>query len=190
MSGLHPPQGLQVTVASGPHPPQGGPASKTGEPSSPQTRSRLLSNSPDESQAFTRADLVSVRLEARRPRPFSIVISSDTPGKILIESVEVSICEEDEPVFNIPVSASTVVLNKPRDSRVFHLTDQQLAAISEHLERGNTVKVRVRYLAEEESELTVSIIEKDSHHRFPYVLGIIAIGFAVQSILKRSSRSE
>jgi hypothetical protein len=118
------------------------------------------------------------------------VISSDTPGKILIESVEVSICEEDEPVFNIPVSASSVVLKKPRDSEVFRLTNQQVAAISEHLERGDTVKVTVRYLAEDESELTVSILEKDSHHRFPYVLAMIAVGFAVQSILKRSSHSE
>jgi len=118
------------------------------------------------------------------------LISSHTPGAILIESVEVSICEEDEPVFNIPVSTSSVVFNKRRDSQVFRLTDQQLAAISEHLEHGDTVKVTVRYLAADQSELKISIIEKDSHHKLRYVLAIIAVGFGVQSVLKHFSHSE
>jgi hypothetical protein len=188
-SGPIPPHGLQVTVTSGPIPPHGRALSGAAGPNPQPSHRRSASARPNEAESFTRTEIVSVRLEARRPRPFSIVISTDTPGKILIESVEVSICEEDEPVFNIPVSDSSVVLKK-RDNRVFRLTDQQLAAISEHLEHGNTVKIRVRYLAEDESELTISIIEKDSHHRFPYVLAIIAVGFALQSILKRSSHSE
>jgi hypothetical protein len=118
------------------------------------------------------------------------LLSIHTPAEILIKSVEVSIYEDDEPVFNIPVSASSFVLNKSRDSLVLPLTDQQLAAILEHLEHGDTVKVRVQYLPADGSELKISIIGKDSHHRFPYVLAIIAVGFVVQSVLKRSSHSE
>jgi hypothetical protein len=186
MSGPNPPHELQLTVSSGPNPPHG---SRALSATAGRNPSQSASDGSDESQSFTRADIVSVRLLARKPRPFVILISSER-GKILIESVEVSICDEDEPVFNIPVSTSSVVLKKSRDSEVFRLTDQQLAAISEHLERGETVKVRVRYLAADESELKISIIEKDSHHRLRYVLAMIAVGFAVQSVLKRSSHSE
>jgi hypothetical protein len=189
-SGPIPPHGLQVTVTSGPIPPHGRALSGAAGPNPQQSDRRSASDRRNEAESFTRADMVSVRLVGRARHPFSILISSDTPGEILIESVEVSICDEDEPVFNIPVSTSRVVLKKARDSEVFRLTDQQLAAISEHLERGETVKVRVRYLAADESELKISIIEKDSHHRLRYVLAMIAVGFAVQSVLKRSSHSE
>jgi hypothetical protein len=184
-SGRHPPQGLQVTFTSGPHPPQGGTGHVAGAgPNPPHRSQRSASDRFDEAQSFTRTEMVSVRLVGRRPRPFSVFVSSHTRGAILIESVEVSICEEDEPVFNIPVSDSGVVLKKPEDSQVFRLTDQQLAAISEHLEHGDTVKVTVRYLAADRSELKISIIEKEPHHKLRGVVATVALGFAVVSTIK------
>jgi hypothetical protein len=185
MSGPNPPHGLQVTVFSGPNPPHGTRAfAANAAPNPSQSGQRSASDRSDEAQSFTRAEMVSVRLVGGRPRPFSVFVSSHTRGAILIESVEVSICEEDEPVFNIPVSDSGVVLKKPEDSQVFRLTDQQLAAISEHLEHGDTVKVTVRYLAADRSELKISIIEKEPHHKLRGVVSTIALGFAVVSTIK------
>jgi hypothetical protein len=186
-SGPHSPHGLRVTVLSGPNPPHRNPvfAMKVGQNPAPAE--------PDpqtEGQPFTRTEVVSIRLERRKPRPFSVLVSSRTPGSILIESVEVAICEEDEPIFNIPVSTSSVVLKKPQDSQVFRLTDQQFEAISEHLEHGHTVKVRVRYTAAESSELTISIIEKHLHHKLRHVLATVALGFAVVSTIKHLVHSD
>jgi hypothetical protein len=182
MSGLPPKHGLlHVTVSSGPSPKHGNPALLMAAGQNPGPRAR--DGEPD-LQAFTRAEIVSIRLADRKPRPFSVLLWIDTPGAILIESVEVSICEEDEPVFNIPVSTSSVELKRARDSQVFRLTDQQLAAISEHLEQGNTVKVRVRYLAADRSELKISIIEKEPHHKLRGVVATVALGFAVVSTIK------
>lgn len=180
MSGLPPKHGLDVTVSSGPNPKHGNPMLSMTAGQNPASAVR---GDTFDSERFTRREIVSVRLVEVRSRPFSVVLSTDTPGAILIESVEVSVCEDDEPVFNIPVSAASVVLNKPGDSQVFRLTAQQLATVSEHLERGHTVKVRVRYAAAEESELKISIREKESHHKLPYILAIIAAGFGLQSVL-------
>ncbi|MGI8958605.1 MAG: hypothetical protein ACR2IV_02360 [Bryobacteraceae bacterium] len=181
MSGPHPKHGLQVTLSSGPYPKHGNPAHVRAEGQNPAPAAR--GGQPD-SQSFTRSEIVSVRLANRKPRPFSVLVSSDTPGAILIESVEISICEGDEPVCDIPISASSVVLNKPEDSQVFRLTDRQFATIFEHLEHGNTVKVTVQYLAAEQSELRISIIDKHSHHKLGYLVAMIGVGFAAQSMFK------
>jgi hypothetical protein len=187
MSGLPPKHGLHVTVNSGPYPKHGNPAHST---TAGQHSAAAEPDHQTEALPFTRTEIVSIRLEVRKPRPFSVLVSSRTPGSILIESVEVAICEEDEPIFNIPVSTSSVVLKKPQDSQVFRLTDQQLEAISEHLEHGHTVKVRVRYTAAESSELTISIIEKHSHHKLQSILATVALGFAVVSTIKHLLRSD
>src|SRR5437762_12514042 len=133
-SGPYPPRGLQLTVFSGPYPPRGGPAPAMSTRGSQESGGRLARDREDDGQRFTRTEIVSVRLANRKPRPFDVLVSIDTPGAILIESVEISICEEDEPVFNIPVSASRIVLKKRGDSHVFRPTNGQFAAISEHLE--------------------------------------------------------
>jgi hypothetical protein len=185
MSGLPPKHGLHVTVSSGPHPKHGNPAHSMKAGLSAQAEP----DSHTEAQPFSRTEIVSIRLEGRKPHPFSVLISSHTPGSILIESVEVAICEEDEPIFNIPVSPSSVELKK-QDSQVFRLTDRQLDTIAEHLEHGHTVKVRVRYLAAERSELTISIIEKHSHHKLQAILATVALGFAVVSTIKHLLRSD
>ena len=187
MSGLPPKHGLQVTVSSGPHSEPGNPARlmSGGQNPAPVARDLQL-----DSQIFTRIETVSLRLAGRKPRPFSVLVSIHTPGAILIEFVEISIYEEDEPVCNIPISSSSVVLNEPGDNQVFRLTDQQLATIAEHLEHGNTVKVKVRYLAAEQSELTISIIDKDSHHKLGYLVAMVGLGFAVQALIRHWSRSD
>jgi hypothetical protein len=183
MSGLPPKHGLlQVTVSSGSNPKQGNPAlvRPAGQNPAPAVRDGEL-----DSQLFTRTETVSVRLTNRRLRPFYVLVSIETLGAILIESVHIAICEDGEPVCNIPISAAGVVLKKRGDSQVFRLTDRQFAAILEHLEDGNTVKVTVQYLAAEQSELKISIIDKKSHHKLGYIVAMLGLGFAAQSILKQ-----
>jgi hypothetical protein len=189
-SGTKGPHGLTVTVYSGPNPTNGHALAEHAETNPLQSGQPSGSDHSDGAQPFTRSEVVSVRLEGLRPRPFSVLVSTHTPGAILIESVEISICEEDEPVFNIPVSASSVLLNKPGDGQVFRLTDQQLDAISRHLEHGNTIKVRVQYLAADRSELNISIVPKHSHHKLRYVLAMIAVGFTVPALVKQFSHPE
>ena len=190
-SGPTPPHGLEITVASGQHPPHGSPAIiGSSETNPPQKTRRSGADCSDDGHSFTRTEIVSVRLIGVRPRPFFVLLSSETPGAILIESVEVSICAEDEAVFNIPVSTSDLVLKKRGDSQILRLTDQQLAVISDHLERGRTVKVTVRYLASERSELKISIVEKDSRHKLRHVIATVALGFAVVSTIKYLSHSD
>jgi hypothetical protein len=186
MSGLPPKHGslhsLQVTVSSGPSPKHGNPAlsKPAGQNSAPVARDREL-----DSQRFTRTETVSVRLANRRLRPFYVLLSIETPDAILIESVHISICEDGEPVCDVPISAAGVVLKKRGDSQVFRLTDRQFASILEHFERGNAVKVMVEYLAAEQSELKISIIDKKSHHKLGYIVAMLGLGFAAQSILKQ-----
>src|SRR5438132_12383578 len=101
-SGPNPPHGQQVTVFSGPNPPHGSrPLAATAGTKPSQSGQRSASDRSDETQSFTRTEMVSVRLVGRRPRPFSVFVSSYTRGAILIESVEVSICQDDEPVGNL-----------------------------------------------------------------------------------------
>jgi hypothetical protein len=179
-----------VTVYSGQHPPHGSPALEGTAGTNPSHKAqRSGSNSSDEAQRFTRTEIVSAQLVGIRPRPFLVLLSSKTPGAILIESVEVSICEDDEPVFNIPVSASSVALKKAGDTQIFRLTHQQLAAISDHLEHGGTIKVTVRYLALEQSELKISIIEKHSHHKLRHLVATVALGLAGMAAIKYLSHS-
>jgi hypothetical protein len=185
-SGRHPPQGLYVTIYSGPHPPQGGRAfTTTAELNRPESGTQSVLSSPDKAQEFTRTETVSVRLTNRRLRPFYVLVSIETPGAILIESVHISICEGGEPVCNIPIPPAGVALKKRGDSQVFPPTHKQFAAILEHLERGNTVKVTVQYLAAEESELKISIIDTKSRHKLGYIVAMLGVGFAAQSILKQ-----
>jgi hypothetical protein len=183
MSGLPPKHGLlEVSVSSGPNPKHGNPAlaRPAGQNPAPVARDGEL-----DSQRFTCSETVSVRLTNRKLRPFYILVSIETPGAILIESVHIAICEDGEPVCNIPLSAAGIVLKKRGDSQVFRLTDSQFASIPEHLERGNTVEVMVQYLAAEQSELKISIIDKKSRHKLGYTVAILGLGFAAQSILKQ-----
>jgi hypothetical protein len=183
MSGLPPKHGsLQVTVSSGPNPKHGNPA--LAKPAG-QNPVPLARDAEFDSQRFTRTETVSVRLSNRGLRPFYVLLSIETPGAILIESVHISICEDGDPVCDIPIPPSGVALKKRGDSEVFRPTHKQFAAILEHLERGNTVKVTVKYLAAEESELKISIIDKKSHHKLGYVVAVLGLGFAAQSILKQ-----
>jgi hypothetical protein len=183
MSGLPPKHGsVQVTVSSGPYPKHGNPALSTAAGHNPGPAAREVEV---DSQRFTRTETVSVRLADRKLRPFYVLVSIETPGAILIESVHISICEDGEPVCDIPIPPAGVALKKRGDSEVFRPTHKQFAAILEHLERGNTVKVIVQYLAAEESELKISIIDKKSHHRLGYVVAMLGLGFAAQSILKQ-----
>lgn len=185
-SGPNPKHGLSVTVSSGPHPKHGNPRHSKAARGNPAPEAQ---HSQSDSDPFSRTEIVSVRLPSRKPHPFSVLVSIHTPGAILIESVEISICEGEETLCNIPVSTSTVELSEVGDSEVFRLTDRQLAAIAEHLEDGSTIKVVVRYLAAERSELKISIIDKDSHHKLGYVLAMVGLGLAVQALTKRLSRS-
>jgi hypothetical protein len=179
MSGPHPKHGLSVTVSSGPNPKHGNPGHSKAARENPGPAAQ---DHRGESEPFTRTETVSIRLVEHKP--FSVLVSIHTPGAILIEFVEISIYEGDEPVCNIPISASSVSLNEPGDSELFRLTDRQLDTISEHLEHGNTVKVKVRYLAAERSELTISIIDKECHHKFGWFLAIVGLGFAAKSLLR------
>jgi hypothetical protein len=183
MSGLPPKHGsLQVTVSSGPYPKHGNPARSTAAGQNPGPAARDVEV---DSQLFTRSETVSVRLIDRKPRQFYVLVSIETPGAILIESVHISICEDGEPVCDIPIPPAGVALKKRGDSEVFRPTHKQFAAILEHLDRGNAVKVIVQYLAAEESELKISIIDKKSHHKLGYVVTMLGLGFAAQSILKQ-----
>jgi hypothetical protein len=183
MSGLPPKHGsVQVTVSSGPYPKHGNPALSTAAGQNPGPAARDVEV---DSQLFTRTETVSVRLIDRKPRPFYVLVSIETPGAILIESVHISICEDGEPVCDIPIPPAGVALKKRGDSEVFRPTHKQFAAILEHLERGNTVKVIVQYLAAEESELKISIIDKKSHHKLGYLVAMLGLGFAAQSIRKQ-----
>jgi hypothetical protein len=187
MSGRYPPHGLraEVTVISGPHPPHGNPVHSItgGQHSAPTTPHHQA-----DTQRFTRNEIVSLRLVDRKPDRFFVSLSTHTPGEIQIESIEIQVCEDEKPVFNIPV-CSGVRVKKARNAQIFRLTDQQYAAIPEHLRERESVRVTVRYLAAEESELKISIVEKNSHHVLRHVLAIVALGFAVQSVTKHLSRS-
>jgi hypothetical protein len=183
MSGYPPKHGsLEVTVSSGPGPKHGNPALSTAAGQNPGSAARDVEV---DSQLFTRTETVSIRLTDRKPRPFYVLVSIETPGAILIESVHISICEDGDPVCDIPIPPAGVALKKRGDSEVFRPTHKQFAAILEHLERGNTVKVIVKYLAAEESELKISIIDKRSHHKLGYIVAVLGLGFAAQSILKQ-----
>jgi hypothetical protein len=185
MSGLPPKHGLEVTVYSGPYPPHGSPksATTTGQHGRSGSLRHTMDSAVDE-ERFTRSEIVSVRLPHRKPRRFSVLVWSQGRGPILIESVSISVCEEDEPVCDIPLSTSSVELEKAGDSQAFRPTDRQFAAIAEHLEHGNTVRITVQYLAAEQSELKISIVDKRCQHKLGYVLAMIGIGFAAPSILK------
>ena len=181
MSGLPPKHGLLVTVSSGPPPPHGNPACSTAvqqnsAPAAPHHR--------HDSDPFTRAETISIRLPDRKPRPFAVFALLHTPDAILIEFVEISIFEENEPVCKIPLSTESVLLEKQGDSHVFRPTDRQFAEISEHLECGRTVKVVVHYLAGQQSELKIGVIDQQSHHKLGYFLLIIGLGCAVQAFTK------
>jgi hypothetical protein len=181
MSGLPPKHGSLVTVSSEPYPSDGNPARLMAAlhnpaPSSPDYRT--------DSELFTRSETVSIRLPDRKPHCFSVYALLDRPGPILIESVEISIYEEDEKVCDIPISTSSVLLEKPGDSHVFRPTDRQFDAISEHLEHGKTVEINVHYLAAEQSELKIGVIDRHCRHRLRYILAIIGLGVAAKSIAK------
>lgn len=185
MSGLPPKHGLQVTVFSGPYPPHGSPkfATATGQ----HGASGSLTQTPDhavDGERFTRSEIVSVRLANRKPRRFSVLVWSEGRGPILIESVSISVCEEDEPVCNIPLSTSSVELEKAGDNQAFRPTDRQFAAIAGHLEHGNTVRIVVHYLAAEQSELNVGVLHKHCQHKLGYLLLLIGLGCAVPALTK------
>ncbi|MDQ6733316.1 MAG: hypothetical protein M3Z35_04240, partial [Nitrospirota bacterium] len=173
MSGLPPKHGLLVTVSSGPYPKHGNPARSTPAGENPATGT--LRHGAD-SEPFTRTETVSVRLPYRKPRRFSVYALLHIQGAILIESVEISIYEEDEKVCDIPISTSSVLLEKQGDSHVFRPTDRQFDTIAEYLEDGKTVAVRVHYLAAEQSELKVGVIDRHCHHKLRYILAIIGLG--------------
>jgi hypothetical protein len=185
MSGPHPPHGLQVTVSSGPQPKHGNPTSSMTTEHQAEAARR---DRETDAEAFTRRDVVSVRLAERKLHRFFVLVSSETPGEIRIESIEIEVYEDDESVFNIPVSTSGVTLNKRSSHQFFNLTDQQFVAVSEHLRKGNTVRVTVRYVAADQSELKISIVEKDSH-TMRQVLTLVGLGFALPPIIKRLLRA-
>jgi hypothetical protein len=183
MSGLPPKHGSLVTVSSEPHPSDGNPARLMAAlhnpaPSSPDYRT--------DSELFARSETVSIRLPDRKPHRFSVYALLHRPGPILIESVEIAIYDDDEKVCDIVISTSSVLLEKPGDSHVFCSTERQFDAISEHLEDGNTTTVRVHYLAPERSELKIGVIDKHCHHKLGWVLALVGLGFAAQSIFRRS----
>jgi hypothetical protein len=181
MSGFPPKHGLLATVSSEPYPNDGNPVRLMAALHNPAPAA------PDygtDSEPFTRTETVSIRLPDRKPHPFSVYALLHRPGPILIESVEIAIYDEDEKVCDIVISTSSVLLEKPRDSHVFRPTDRQFDAISEHLEDGNTVTVRVHYLARERSELKIGLIDKHGHHKLGYLLLLVALGCAVPALSK------
>ncbi|MFL6352427.1 MAG: hypothetical protein ACJ74Z_11335 [Bryobacteraceae bacterium] len=181
MSGLPPKHGLEVTVSSGPYPKHGNPAHSTAARHNPAPAAPHYERDPE---AFTRSESISIRLPDRKPRPFSVFAVLHAPGAVLIELVEISIYEDDEKVCDIPISTSSMLLDKPGDSKVFRLTKRQFAAISEHLEEGETLKVVVHYLAEERSELKIGVVDKHCQHKLAYFLLFVGLGCAVPALTK------
>ncbi|MFL6544373.1 MAG: hypothetical protein ACJ8LM_04225 [Candidatus Udaeobacter sp.] len=181
MSGLPPKHGLLVSVFSGPYPPHGKRARSTAAGENPAAAA------PDnraDSEPFTRTETISVRLPDRKLHPFSVYALLDTAGALLIEFVEISIYEDDEKLCDIPISSSSVLLEKPGDSHIFRPTDRQFATISEHLEEGKAVKVVAHYLATEQSELNIGILGWHCHHKLGYVLLLVGLGCAVPALTK------
>ncbi|MGI9075307.1 MAG: hypothetical protein ACR2JB_29205 [Bryobacteraceae bacterium] len=170
-TGQRPPHGLraEVTVTSGPHPPhglaavsnQGAAASADGGASASGAAPALAA----EPEMVTRSETVAIRLSVPKPHPFSVFISTPEAHRIEIQAIEIHIYKRDRCVFNTVVGADLpLTLENPAESHVFPLTDEQLETVLPHLEEGNEVEVRVRYLAPDNSQLRIGIIGKHSHH--------------------------
>jgi hypothetical protein len=170
-TGQHPPHGLraEVTVTSGPHPPHGllaaVPNQGAGSVAGGASGGGAAPAPAAEPGTATRSETVAIRLSVPKPHPFSVFISTPEAHRIEIQAIEIHIYNRDRCVFNTVVGADLpLTLENPAESHVFPLTDEQLQTVLPHLEQGNEVEVRVRYLAADDSQLRIGIIGKHSHH--------------------------
>ncbi len=169
-SGPNPPHGkalkpgvhAEIMVKSGPNPPHGGPAPHPVGAGAAAAPAPAPNAQPE---AETRSGAVSVRLSVQKAQPFSVFLATPDRNPIQIESLEIEIYDTDRSVFTTALSADLpVVLSNPDESHIFPFTDQQLAKFSQHLKIGNTVEVKIRYLAPDDSDLTIGIVGKESHN--------------------------
>ena len=166
----------EVTVKSGPNNPHGGVAVTSG-PNNPHGGSvagpqgdatagaGTATAEATEPEAETREDTVSIRLSIPHPEPFSVFVRSDDKGGVQIDSIEIRICKADEPVFTALLDADLpVMLRQPAESHVFPLSEEQLTRAMHHFKAGETVEVRVHYIAPDNSQVGIGIIGREHHH--------------------------
>lgn len=182
-SGPNPPHGgAVVTVKSGPHPPHGSPPPVTSGPNPPHGGLSAVSQSSaatgtaaaaaeeTEAEPGTREDTVSLRLSIPKPEPFSVFVKSDKEGGVQIDSIEIRICKEDQPVFSALSDSDARISLKPNESHVFLFSEEQLKSALPHIEAGESVEVKVHYVAPDNSEVQIGIIEKRHHHTLGEVI--------------------
>ncbi len=169
--------GAVVTVKSGPNNPHGGAAPVSSGPNNPHggvsavsqagasTGSGAAAAEATEPEPETREETVSLRLSISEPEPFSVFISTDDKGGVQIESIEVEICDQDRPLFTTLVSSDLpVLLKNPAEPHVFPFSEEQIARLLPHLKRGESVEVKVHYLAPNNSQIRIGIIGRAHHN--------------------------
>jgi hypothetical protein len=172
-SGPPSPHGTAVVVKSGPHSPHGaspapGPqpspgGSSAGSGGGAASGTAAATAEAKEPGAETREDTVSLTLSIPRPEPFSVFVKSDEGGGVQVDSIEIRICEDDQAGFTALMEADQPVsLNEPHESHVFPLSEKRL---KRRLKAGETVEVRVHYIAPDYSQIRIGIIEQEHHHK-------------------------
>jgi hypothetical protein len=171
-SGPNPPHGT-VVVKSGPNPPHGGgpvagPSPQGGLPARPgagaSSGTATATAEAKEPGAETREDTVTLTVSIPKPKPFSVFVKVDEGSGVQIDSIQIRICKDHQPSVMAFIEADLpIVLNESNESHVFPLGEEHLKLALPRLKAGETVEVKVHYLAPDKSQIRIGVIGTEHH---------------------------